>query len=480
MSTHASPSARFPEGRQRLLLNAFLMNTPSHITGGTWRHPDAQQHRYNELPFWIDVAKRLEEAKFDALFFADVVGLYGDDSGGWASHVRRGMQVPANDPLVLVSALAASTSDIGLAITSSVAQNHPFNFARQLSTLDHLSGGRVGWNIVTSRLDNTHRNFGAPGLVPHAERYEWAAEYVDVVFKLWEGSWDEGAVLADKESYVFADPDKVHKIYHESPRYRVDGPHLVSPSPQRTPVLFQAGSSTEGRGFGAENGEAIFVMLSSPAEAAEFTADVRARAVAAGRDADDIRFVQGATVIVGATEEDAQRRAAEVGEYLDPRARLAHIGGMLGIDLGGLPLDTPLGDFDSEGARSFLENLQRRYPDRRPTLREILDQRASGWIVGTPEQVADELERWQDAGIDGFNFINALLPGTYDDLIDGLIPELRRRGLAQSEYAPGTLREKLFGRGAHLDERHPASRYRGAFEQFSATALNTELVVTPA
>lgn len=472
-----TPSTRFPHGRPRLLLNAFLMNTPSHITGGTWRHPDAQQHRYNELSLWVDVAKRLEAAKFDALFFADVVGLYGDDSGGWAAHIRRGMQVPANDPLVLVSALAATTSDIGLAITSSVAQSHPFHFARQLSTLDHLSGGRVGWNIVTSRLDNTHRNFGAPGLVPHVERYEWAAEYVDVVYKLWEGSWDEGAVLADKEGYVFADPDKVHKIFHESARYRVDGPHLVSPSPQRAPLLFQAGSSTEGRGFGAANAEGIFVMQGSPEEAAEFTRDVRARAVAVGRAPEDIAFVQGVTVVVGSTEEEAQRLVADIEEYHDPRARLAHLGGAMGVDLGGLPLDTPLGEFEAEGAKGMLEQLAKRYPGGRPTLRQLLDHRTSGgWVVGTPEQVADQLERWQDAGIDGFNFVNALLPGTYDNLIDGLIPELRRRGLAQTEYAPGTLREKLFGRGPHLPATHPAARYRGAFEEYSATALNVDRV----
>ena len=168
--------------RPRLLLSAFLMNTPSHILGGQWRHPEAQQHRFNELSLWVDLAKQLEDAKFDNLFFADVVGLYGDHEGGWASHVRKGMQVPSHDPMMLLSALAATTSEIGLAMTSSVVQASPFQFARQLSTLDHLSKGRVAWNIVTSVLENSHRNFGAAGLTAHDDRYDWADEYVEATY----------------------------------------------------------------------------------------------------------------------------------------------------------------------------------------------------------------------------------------------------------------------------------------------------------
>jgi len=352
------------------------------------------------------------------------------------------MQVPANDPLILVSALASVTSDIGLAITSSVAQSHPFQFARQISTLDHLSGGRAGWNIVTSRLENSHRNFGAPGLVPHDDRYDWADEYVDVAYKLWEGSWDEGALIQDKEGYRHADPARVHKIYHEGERYRVDGPHLVSPSPQRVPLLFQAGASDRGRRFGAANAEAVFMNASGLAEIAEFTTDVRNRAEALGRRRDDIAFFQGLQIVVGGTEEEARRKAAEIDEYSDIRARLAHMGGGLGVDLGGLPLDTPLGEFDSDGNR------------------------------GMPEQIADDLIRRQDAGLDGFNVVNALLPQSYVDIVDGLFPLLRERGLVQSEYTPGTLREKLFGTSPHLNERHPATRYRGALEQYSAAAEN--------
>ena len=177
------------------------------------------------------------------MFFADVVGLYGDHEGGWASLVGRGLQVPSNDPLVLCSALAAVTKDIGLAMTSSVIQSDPFQLARQLSTLDHISNGRVAWNIVTSVLENAHRNFGNAGLTPHDDRYDWAEEYTEAVYKLWEGSWDDDALLADKVRGIHADPAKVNKINHRGSRYSIDGPHLVAPSPQRTPFLFQAGSS---------------------------------------------------------------------------------------------------------------------------------------------------------------------------------------------------------------------------------------------
>ena len=196
------------ESRPRFLLSAFLMNTSSHILGGMWRHPEAQQHQFNELGLWVDLAKKLEEAKFDSLFFADVVGLYGDHEGGWASHVRKGLQVPSHDPLVLLSALAASTKDIGLAMTSSVIQAHPFQFARQISTLDHLSQGRVAWNIVTSVLENAHRNFGSQELVGHDDRYGWAEEYVDAAYKLWEGILGRRRVAGRQDFWCLCRPGK--------------------------------------------------------------------------------------------------------------------------------------------------------------------------------------------------------------------------------------------------------------------------------
>jgi alkanesulfonate monooxygenase SsuD/methylene tetrahydromethanopterin reductase-like flavin-dependent oxidoreductase (luciferase family) len=205
-----------------LHFNAFVMNTVSHIHHGQWRRPDAGQTEFTDVNTWIDLAKLLEEAKFDGMFFADVSGLYGDADADYDVYVREGLQIPSNDPTVLLSALAVSTEHIGLATTSNVFQSHPFHFARQISTLDHISNGRIAWNIVTGTQDNGARNFGLPQLTDHAERYEWAEEYVDVTYKLWEGSWDEGAVLKDR-SGDHADPTKIHKIHHRGKRYSVEG-----------------------------------------------------------------------------------------------------------------------------------------------------------------------------------------------------------------------------------------------------------------
>ena len=461
--------------RPRLLLSAFLMNTSSHILGGQWRHPEAQQHRFHELSLWTDLARQLEDAKFDNLFFADVVGLYGDHEGGWASLVRKGMQVPAHDPLVLLSALSVTTRDIGLAMTSSVIQSEPYQLARQLSTLDHISGGRVAWNVVTSVLENSHRNFGAEGLTAHDDRYDWADEYMEAVYKLWEGSWEDGAVLADKQSGIFADPAKVNKIHHRGKRYSIEGPHLAIPSPQRTPFLFQAGSSTRGRSFAAAHAEATFLFAPHTDYVRKQVGQLRALESEAGRSPGDVKVFAGLSFVIGSTEEEVRRKEAEYDEYLDPHAIIAHIGGGIGVDLGGLDLDTPLGELETEGARGVLEAAIAAVPGGKPTIGDLARYRAKAQqIAGTPERIVDELERWQDAGMDGVNVMNQILPGSYTDFIDGVLPELRRRGLAQTEYAPGTLREKVFGRGPLLEASHPAAQYRGAFAEHSAAATERE------
>jgi FMN-dependent oxidoreductase (nitrilotriacetate monooxygenase family) len=472
MSDHLTASATGSRDRRpRLIINAFLMNTGSHIQGGQWRRPEAQQHRFNELQMWQDLARELEEAKFDAMFFADVVGLYGDHNGGWAEHLRHGLQIPSNDPIVLLSALAASTKNIGLAATSSVIQSHPFQFARQMSTLDHLSGGRVGWNIVTSALENSHRNFGGAGLEAHDDRYAWADEYMEVVYKLWEGSWEDGALLQDKAGSMFSDPERVAKIHHEGTRYSVEGPHLTSPSPQRTPLLFQAGASPRGQEFCATHAEGTFTALVNPSHAAEYTNTVRDRAESLGRRRDSIKFLQGFHIIVGSTEAEVKRKSEDLDDTLDLDSLLSHIGGNLGTDFGGLPLDTKMEDLTTQGGQGHLAAVRRAAGTEDPTLADFIRYRSiNNRLAGTPEQIADALERWQDAGIDGINIINSTLPGTYTDIIQGLLPELRRRGLAQTEYMPGTLREKVTGRGDKLPTEHPAARYRGAFREFSAAA----------
>ncbi|WP_232716435.1 LLM class flavin-dependent oxidoreductase [Gordonia metallireducens] len=444
---------------------AFVMNTTSHILHGAWRAPDARQTDFNSLQHWIDLAKTLEEARFDFIFFADVVGLYDDYQGDWKKFVDTGLQIPSNDPLVLASALASHTENLGIAITSSILQEHPFDFARKISTLDHASNGRIAWNIVTSLSQNAWRNFGYDGITAHDDRYAWAEEYVDVVYKLWEGSWDDGALIQDKVRGIHADFDKVHKIHHVGDRYRVEGPHLVAPSPQRTPVLFQAGSSPTGRRFAARNAEAQFIVSPTPQAAKGLVDDTRRLATAAGRDPQDIQFFQGLSFVIGSTEEEARRKAAELDEYIDPSTIIAHSAGGLGFDLGFYDLDTPIGEIKTEGTQSTLLWLREAVPDREPTVRDLAELRSrSGRVVGTPEQIADRLAEWRDAGVGGINVINATIPNSYIEFAEHVLPVLRERGLAQHEYAPGTSRRKLTGRDT-LPDSHPAAAYRGAFAE---------------
>jgi FMN-dependent oxidoreductase (nitrilotriacetate monooxygenase family) len=453
---------------QHLLFSAFVMNTSSHITHGLWRDEQGEQIRFNDIDLWVSLAKRLEQGGFDAIFFADVIGLYGDYRGGWENHVRGGLQIPSNDPLVLMSALAVNTEHLGLAFTAAPIQEPPFNFARRVSTLDHASKGRIAWNIVTNALENGARNFGLDGLTEHDERYRWADEYLDVLYKLWEGSWDEGALLQDRARGVHADPSRIHKIHHVGERYRVEGPHLVAPSPQRTPLLFQAGSSPAGRDFAARNAEAQFIISPSPEAARQLTTETRELVVKHGRHPNDLKFFQGLSFVVGSTEEEARRNEAKLEEKIDLDGMISHMGGALGVDFGQYSLDTPLADIETQGVRSILAWVQEGTQGRTPTVEDFgrVLARASR-VVGTPESIADHLALWRDAGVDGINVVNATIPGSYDIFIDEVLPVLRRRGLAREGYEQGTLRKKIFG-SDRLSDRHPAAAYRGAFAQQAA------------
>jgi long-chain alkane monooxygenase len=445
------------------------MNTTSHILQGVWRQPDAKQTNFNSLEHWVELAKILERGRFDFIFFADVIGLYGEYSGSYEKYVEAGLQIPSNDPSVIASAIAYNTTDLGIAITSSVIQEHPFNFARKISTLDHASNGRIAWNIVTNALVNGARNFGYDELEEHDERYRWADEYVDVTYKLWEGSWDDGALLQDRHRGLHGDYAKIHKINHSGKRYQVEGPHLVAPSPQRTPVLFQAGSSPAGRDFAARNAEAQFIITPGPEQARELIDDTNRRVVAAGRQPGDLKYFQGLHFVIGSTEAEATRRAADLEESIDLDGMVAHLSGAVGVDFGGHPLDTPLGDIaDTDGVRSVVQWVRESVSGREATIRDLgLLQGRNSRIVGTPESIADQLERWRDAGVDGINVVNATIPGSYEEFVDYVLPVLQDRGLAQREYASGTTRAKLSGSDL-LADSHPAARYRGAFTPVKA------------
>jgi alkanesulfonate monooxygenase SsuD/methylene tetrahydromethanopterin reductase-like flavin-dependent oxidoreductase (luciferase family) len=250
---------------RELIYNAFLHLTPNHHSHGYWRTPEGSvQYGYNKLESYVDVVRTLERGRFDSLFIADVVGVYDLDFGDGTASVRAGSQFPEPDPVTIASALGLVTEHLGIAVTSNIIQAHPFSFARQLSSIDEFTGGRAAWNIVTSYLSNGFRNYGHDTIVSHDERYRWAQEYVDVTYKLWEHSWEDGAVLHDPSTNRFFDPDKIHRINHHGDYYDVEGPHVVEPSPQRTPVLFQAGNSPAGREFAVRNAEVTFLPSNTP------------------------------------------------------------------------------------------------------------------------------------------------------------------------------------------------------------------------
>ena len=293
-----------------MLINAFSMNSVSHIQQGLWVRDDTRQLGYNQLEPWVEVPQILEKGCFVALFLADVLGRYDTSHVGPGIFIKEGMQVPANDPALLVSAMAHVTEHLGLAFTSSVFQSHPFTFARQMSTLDHLTRGRVAWNVVTSHLPNAVANFGYERLPSHDERYGLSDEYMDVVYKFWEGSWGDDAVLQGTARGIYADTDEIHPINHTGKHFTVAGPRLSEPSPQRTRLLFQAGSSTRGRRFAVTHAECVFIVESRTnlRGAASVISDVRSQATRLGRASVDIRFLQGISPVVRGTDAEAKAK----------------------------------------------------------------------------------------------------------------------------------------------------------------------------
>jgi FMN-dependent oxidoreductase (nitrilotriacetate monooxygenase family) len=358
-------------GKSRIYLNAFHMNCLVHQSPGLWTHPDDQMHRYNDLDAWIHLAQLLERGKFDALFLADVVGVYDVFGANRDAAVRSGAQIPVNDPVLLIPAMAHATRHLGFAFTSSVLQEHPWIFAKKLSTLDHLTKGRVAWNIVTSYLESTGRNLGLGRLPEHDERYAIAEEYLQVVYKLLEGSWQEGAVVKDRARGIYADPAKVRDIRHKGRYYDVPGCHLSEPSPQRTPVLYQAGSSPRGRQFAAQHAEAVFVLGPNPKVVGQYVTDTRERARRAGRNADELRFLAYVKVITGGTEEEAKKKYREFFEGISYDGAMALLSGWSGIDFSQYQPDQPLEYIETNAVRTLVHGFTEADPSRTWTLRDL-------------------------------------------------------------------------------------------------------------
>ncbi|GCL73191.1 MULTISPECIES: LLM class flavin-dependent oxidoreductase [Paenibacillus] len=451
---------------KKMHLNAFEMNCVGHLAHGLWRHPDNTRHRYTDITYWTELAQLLERGKFDALFLADVVGVYDVYKQGDETALRESVQIPCNDPFFVVPPMALVTKHLGFAVTSSTTYEHPFGHARRMSTLDHLTKGRIAWNVVTSYLPSAARNFGLEHMVRHDERYEIAEEYMDVSYKLWEGSWEDDAVIRDVQKQIYTDPDKVHFIHHEGKYFKVPGPHLSQPSLQRTPVIYQAGTSARGRAFAAKHAEAVFLGGGTVDRLRQYGEDIRRQARAFGRNPEHIKLFAGVATIVGRTKEEAQRKYEEYARLYSVEGVLAHYGGGSGYDLSAYDPEDDLEYVETDHGQTSAAQFTKHSP-KKLKVREVVKTLGTIggrglFVVGTAEEVADRLQYWvEEAGIDGFNVSQFLSPGTLQDFVELVVPELQKRKLFRENYEETTLRERLFGKGTvQLPEGHPGSVYR--------------------
>lgn len=411
------------------------------------------------MKYWQDLARTLERGLFDGIFLADVTGVYDVFGGTPDAALRAATQVPANDPFTIVPVMASVTENLCFGVTGSIPYEPPVSFARKISSLDHLTSGRMGWNIVTGYLDSAAKGVGAKQQTAHDTRYEIAAEYMEIVYRLWEQSWEEGAVLKDKETGVFTDPSKVHAIKHDGKYFKLEAVHLCEPSPQRTPVLFQAGSSDKGRAFAGAHAECVFIGGNSPEAQAIAVKKLRQEAVNNGRKPEDLKIFSVVTVIVAPTDKEAEEKLNDYKKYGDKKGALALLSGWTGMDLSKLDMDATIEQVESNAIQSALKSLGA------ATVGEWADALTIGGagelLVGSPQAVADKLQHWFEvSGIDGFNLAYTVMPESVDSFVDMVVPELQKRGIYKTAYTNGTMRHKLFGEGARVSASHPAARYR--------------------
>ncbi|MBG9386664.1 LLM class flavin-dependent oxidoreductase [Caenimonas aquaedulcis] len=450
---------------RQLHINAFDMACVGHIQQGLWTHPRDQSTRYADIHYWTEYAKRLEKGLFDGIFFADVVGVYDVMGASPDAAVRHAVQVPVNDPMMLIPAMAAATTHLGFGVTANLTYEQPFLFARRMSTLDHLTQGRIGWNIVTGYLDSAARAAGLSGQMAHDDRYDLADEYMQLVYRLWEGSWDDGAVLRDKASGVYADPSRVRVIHHHGKQYKVDAMHLSEPSPQRTPVLYQAGASARGTRFAATHAECVFLNGQAQPAVRKIVDGIRAQAVEQGRDARDVKMFLGATIVTGRTEAEARDKFEDYRRYASSEAALVHAAASMGIDFSKYDLDEPVETGKSQAIVSNVEAMTRsagpQWTRRKLLEQMVLGSRQAPW-VGSADRIADMLVEWSEAAdVDGFNLSRTVVPECFDDFIELVVPRLQARGAYKTRYTQGTLRGKLFGHD-RLPATHAAAPARGA------------------
>ncbi|KPH04984.1 nitrilotriacetate monooxygenase [Rhizobium leguminosarum bv. trifolii] len=429
--------------KNKIKLGAFLLFTGHHVAA--WRHPQASVG--TDFENYFELAKLAEAAKFDAIFFADGVAARLKDVEAASRKAHSG--VYPFEPITLLSALSSVTRNIGLIATASTSFSDPYNLARQFGSLDRLSGGRAGWNLVTSSDQEAAYNFGHETRILHADRYERAEEFADVVLGLWD-SWDDDAFIRDQAGGRYFDPEKLHRLNHKGRHFKVRGPLNIPRSPQGRPVLVQAGASGPGKELAARTAEAIFAAHITLEEAKAFYADVKGKLGAYGRSPDDLKILPGIFPVVGRSETEAQEKFEALQELIQPQVGLNLLSQLSGVDLSSYPLDGPIpSDLPVTNAGKSRQELVLDLARRENlTIRQLYLRTAGArghWqVVGTPSQIADVMEeRFENYGADGFNIMAPIMPGGLVDFIELVVPELRRRGLFRTEYEGTTLRENL-------------------------------------
>ncbi|KAE8334072.1 luciferase-like domain-containing protein [Aspergillus sergii] len=460
--------------KKQWILNGFSMSTPGHLAPGLWRHPRNRTAQYTDIEFWTSLAKVLESGKIHGLFIADVLGPYDVYKG--PRNIDPGLagvaQFPISDPFLPIAAMAAVTKHLSFGITASTTYENPFLLARRFGTLDHLTKGRVAWNAVTSHLESAARNVGLEAEIPHDERYKMADEYLTLTYKLWEGSWRDDAVVRDEETKQYTVAGRVRRIDHKGEYFRSEGPLTTEPSIQRTPFIFQAGTSTAGKAFATKHAECMFLAGMEPAAVRKSADEIRARAMEQGRDPAGIKLITGILVIVDETDEKAQAKWEEYLSYVDLEGAATLFGGWTGTDLATFSDDEDF-RFNGPGAiQSLINTWSKTMPGtngakwtRKRVVQEIAIGGPHSRAIGSPKTVADILERWvEESGVDGFNLSYAIAPGDFEDIVKYLLPELRARGVFWDDYAASTTRENYLndGRGPRLREDHPGSQYKWA------------------
>jgi len=437
---------------KQIRLNAFFQNCAGHQSIGQWKNPIDHSTQYKTLTYWTDIAQELERGYFDGIFLADVMGVYDVYGGNADAALRSGTQVPCNDPLMIIPAMAMVTRHLGFGVTCTLSYEPPFPLARRMSTLDHLTNGRIAWNVVTGYLESAAKATGQKTMTSHDLRYDIADEYMDVVYKLWEKSWEDDAVQLDKDAGVYTDPSKVHRINHQGEYYNVDAVHICEPSPQRTPLIFQAGASSRGQTFAAKHAECVFVNAPSKKIIAQSVKKLREALQAQGRQPEDVCVFALMTVIVGKTDEEARAKYEEYRRYIDREGALVLMSGWTGIDFSALAYDDVVKHERNDAIHTAIDRFTTADPDRVWTVGEVADHiglgGASPLVVGSPERVADEMQAWmEETGVDGFNLAYTTIPASIQDFVDLVVPELQARGLYKAAYQEGTLRHKIFGKG---------------------------------